>query len=192
MNRIARYSLLAIAVSTLAAAAVYYFGQPHTVEPPPSEMPSAVPTADAPARLLALTLRDLKGKPQPLLQWKGKVLVANFWATWCPPCKEEILEFSIIHSKYTANGVQFVGISIDTPEKVAVFQEQVRVSYPLLISDLDTLDLASDLGNRAKALPFTVILRRDGTLHEVKLGKFATPALEKAIESALKQGRSSS
>jgi thiol-disulfide isomerase/thioredoxin len=183
MSRVARHSLLIVAVSTLAAVAGYYFGRPQTVTPPAAE---SAPTADAPARLLALTLPDLQGKPQPLAQWRGKVLVANFWATWCPPCKEEMPEFSRISSKYAPNGVQFVGISIDSAEKVAAFQKEIGVSYPLLISTLEVLDLSSDLGNRAKALPFTVILRPDGSPQQVKLGKFATPDLEKAIEAALR------
>lgn len=182
MNRAARHAVLVIAVSSLAALAGYYAGKPET---PSSPAPESIPAADAPARLLALTLPDPSGKPQPLSQWKGRVLVVNFWATWCPPCKEEMPEFSRIHSKYALNGVQFVGISIDSVDKVEAFQKEMQVSYPLLISNLETLDLASDLGNRAKALPFTVILRPDGSPQHIKLGKYAAPDLEKAILAAL-------
>lgn len=182
MSKVIRRSLLIVAISTLAGAAGFYFGRPQPTPPPSFE---AAPTADAPARLLALSLPDLDGKPQVLSQWKGKVLVVNFWATWCPPCKEEMPEFSRISRKYALNGVQFVGISIDSAEKVAIFRNEVDVTYPLLISNLETLDLSSDLGNRAKALPFTVILRPDGRPQQVRLGKFATPDLEKAIQAAL-------
>lgn len=185
MSKVVRRSLLIIAVSTLAATAGYFFGKPQMVAPPPAE---TVPVADAPARLLALTLPDLEGKSQSISQWKGKVLVVNFWATWCPPCKEEMPEFSRLSTKYASNGVQFVGISIDSAGNVAAFRKEVEVSYPLLISNLETLDLSSDLGNRAKALPFTVILRPDGSPQQVKLGKFATPDLEKAIQAALTPG----
>jgi thiol-disulfide isomerase/thioredoxin len=185
MNKAVRHSLLVVTVSTLAATAGYFLGRPQMVTPP---SPEASPTADAPARLMALALPDLGGKSQSFSQWKGKVLVVNFWATWCPPCKEEMPEFSRISIKYADNGVQFVGISIDSPEKVAAFGKEVEIAYPLLISNLETLDLSSDLGNRAKALPFTVILRRDGSPQQVKLGKFATPDLEKAIQAALSAG----
>ena len=68
--------------------------------------------------LLALTLPDLDGTPQPLAQWKGKILVFNFWATWCPPCIKEIPAFSAASRKYQDKGVQFVGISIDTADNV--------------------------------------------------------------------------
>ena len=182
MSKTVRHALLIVAVSSMAALAGYYVGKPQTLSLP---SPESTPTADAPARLLALTLPDLSGKPQSLAQWKGKVLVVNFWATWCPPCKEEMPEFSRINTKYALNGVQFVGISIDSVDKVIAFQQETQVSYPLLISNLETLDLSSDLGNRAKALPFTVILRPDGSPQHIKLGKYATPDLEKTIQAAL-------
>ncbi len=185
MSKATRFSLLLIVISTLAAGAGYFLSKPRQAPLPPLE---AAPAADAPIRLLALTLPDLDNRPQALAQWKDKVLVVNFWATWCPPCKEEMPEFSRISNKYSSNGVQFVGISIDTAEKVAAFQKETPVAYPLLVSSLDALALSSDLGNRAKALPFTVVLRRDGSVQKVKLGKFATPDLEKAIEAALQGG----
>ena len=94
-------------------------------------------------------------------------------------------EFSRLNTKYALNGVQFVGISIDSVDKVATFQKEIQVSYPLLISNLETLDLSSDLGNRAKALPFTVVLRPDGSPQHIKLGKYATEDLEKTIQAAL-------
>lgn len=184
MIKATRFSLLLIVVTTLAAAAGYFMAKPRQPVLPTLE---TAPAADAPARLLALTLPDLDNRLQALAQWKGKVLVVNFWATWCPPCKEEMPEFSSISSEYSIKGVQFVGISIDTAENVAAFQKQTPVVYPLLISNLDALALSSDLGNRAKALPFTVVLRRDGSVEKVKLGKFAAQDLEKAIKAALQR-----
>ncbi len=183
MRKVVRHALLIITVSTLAATTGYFFGRPQPVSLPPAE---PAPTAGAPARLLALTLPDLSGQAQSLSQWKGKVLVVNFWATWCPPCKEEIPEFSRINTEYAPNDVQFVGISLDSADKVAAFRKETEISYPLLIGNMETLDLSSDLGNRAKALPFTVILRQDGSLQDVKLGKYATSDLEKALLTALR------
>lgn len=182
MSRALRHALIIAAVATLAAMAGYFAARPQPDLLPP---PESAPTADAPARLLALTLPDSGGHPQPISQWKGKVLVANFWATWCPPCQEEMPEFSRLSRKYALNGVQFVGISIDSADKVKAFEKDNEISYPLLISNLETLDLSSDLGNRAKALPFTVILRPDGSVQQVKLGKFVTADLEKALQAAL-------
>ena len=94
-------------------------------------------------------------------------------------------EFSRLNTKYALNGVQFVGISIDSADKVTEFRKEMVISYPLLISNLETLDLSSDLGNRAKGLPFTVVIRPDGQPQQIKLGKYATADLEKAILAAL-------
>lgn len=176
-----RFALLAIIASTIAAAAAYHFRNTGT---PPQPPPEITPTTDAAVRLLALALPDLDGKTQSLAQWKSRVLVVNYWATWCAPCKEEMPEFSRLSDKYAGKSVQFVGISIDTPEKIRVFLNDHPVSYPLLVGTLDSLDLASDLGNRIKALPFTVVLRGDGRIEKTKLGKFDSADLENAIEIA--------
>ena len=183
MSQIARKALLVMAVATLATVAGFFAGRLR--EPPPPVAPEIAIASEAPARLLALALPDTQGRTQALSQWQGTVMVVNFWATWCAPCKEEMPEFSLISNEFSANGVQFVGISIDSADAVRTFQKQTDVSYPLLISDAATLALSGDLGNRAQALPFTVVLRADGTLQQVKLGIFRSAELRKAIRSAL-------
>lgn len=152
---------------------------------PPAHPLESSPQAGAPARLFALSLPDAEGRMHPLAQWKDRVLVVNFWATWCPPCKEEMPDFSRISSKFSKNGVQFAGISIDSPDKVRAFASAVPVSYPLLVADLDTLALSADLGNQARALPFTVVFRAGGAVQRVKLGRFPPEQLERAILEAL-------
>ena len=142
--------------------------------------------ADAAATaILGQTLPDLAGTPQSLGQWKGKVLVLNYWATWCPPCREEMPAFSRLHERFAPKGVQFVGISIDSPSKVKQFSEETPVAYPLLISTMDTMQTLADLGNVAQGLPFTVILDREGTLHSTKLGRYDEKSLEKRLQELL-------
>src|ERR1700716_3920813 len=68
--------------------------------------------------LLALSLPDTQGNPQSLRQWRGKVLVVNFWATWCGPCREEMPEFVRAQRELGSKGLQFVGIAVDQPDKV--------------------------------------------------------------------------
>jgi thiol-disulfide isomerase/thioredoxin len=79
-----------------------------------------------------LVLTDVDGKAQSLQQWRGKILVLNYWATWCFPCREEMPGFSRLQAKYQDKGVQFVGISIDEAPKIIEFQKETPVSYPLL------------------------------------------------------------
>ncbi|MDY0011827.1 MAG: TlpA disulfide reductase family protein [Rhodocyclaceae bacterium] len=144
------------------------------------------PSAQAPAsQFLSLILPDTQGTPQALAQWHGQVVVANFWATWCPPCRTEIPAFARISERYAGQGVQFLGISIDTPAKVEAFQKEAGVPYPLLIGSPETLELSARLGNHAQALPFTAIFDQGGRLRHVRLGTLSESDLEGKIRSLL-------
>lgn len=140
--------------------------------------------------LTSMVLPDTQGKNQALSQWHGKVLVVNFWATWCPPCREEMPGFSGLATKYAANGVQFVGISIDTLNNVRDFEKTTPVSYPLLIGTMDTVQETVPIGNTAQALPFTAIFDQQGKLHSVKLGRLPEAELETHLRGLLATGRS--
>jgi len=131
------------------------------------------------------TLKDLSGKPQRLDQWRGKVLVLNFWATWCEPCRKEIPEFIRVQARYVDQGLQFVGIAIDRPDKVASFADEFSFNYPLLIGELEAIELSRKLGNRLGALPFTVIIDRNGYLARVELGALDEGKLISLIEPLL-------
>jgi peroxiredoxin len=97
-------------------------------------------------------------------QWRGRILVLNYWATWCFPCREEMPGFSRLQDNFTNKGVQFVGISIDEAAKIIEFQKETPVSYPLLIGDMKTMTNSAELGNSRQALPFTVVFDRNGQL----------------------------
>src|SRR5215813_4949183 len=100
---------LAVGIVAAAAAAALYFGSQFET-----------PKRDA-STLLALTLPDPSGHPQALSQWRGKVLVVNFWATWCAPCREEMPEFVKAQSELGSKGLQFVGIAVDQADKAQEF-----------------------------------------------------------------------
>jgi len=160
---------LALAIS--AAALGFFFGQVQT--PPPSPA-----TPGAASKLTDLALATPEGKVASLKAWQGKILVVNFWATWCPPCREEMPEFSRTQQKLADKGVQFVGIGIDTPDNILAFQKSNPVSYPLLMGSYDVLKLTTELGNTSSALPFTVILDRQGKIAHTKMGKLDAVELE--------------
>ena len=112
--------------------------------------------------LMAAHLVGLDGKPHPLEQWRGKVLVVNFWATWCAPCREEIPGFVKFQEQYGTHGVQIVGIAIDSAERVAPYIQEIGINYPILVGGIETMDFARQIGNRAGVLPFTVVIDRQG------------------------------
>ena len=132
-------------------------------------------------RILDLVLNDLKGQPQAFSQWRGKLLIVNYWATWCIPCREEMPGFSRLQDKYHDKGVQFVGISIDNAAKIAEFVKLTPVSYPLLIGDIGVMESSAALGNTRQALPFTAVFDRQGRLVSTKLGRLPEAILERQL-----------
>ena len=136
--------------------------------------------ADASA-LLALTLPDPSGRPQPLSQWQGKVLVVNFWATWCGPCREEMPDLVRAQKEYGAKGLQIVGIAADDADKVQQFAKEIELNYPALIGGYAAIDLSKDLGNSLVALPFTLVVDRHGKVAYTHLGPVKPDKLRDVI-----------
>ncbi len=132
-------------------------------------------------RMLAARFNGLDGVSQSLEQWRGKVLVVNFWATWCGPCREEIPEFIKYQSSHGAKGVQFVGIAVDTPERVAIYAKEMGINYPLLVGGIETMELAREVGDRAGVLPFSLIIDRNGRVAATVVGVLRPEKLEKAL-----------
>lgn len=139
----------------------------------------------AAAAISQASFYDLHEKVQPLAQWQGKVMVVNFWATWCPPCIAEIPEFIKFQKQYAKQGVQFVGIAIDQKSKVQAFAEEKGMNYPVLLGDLAGIDLARRIGNAQGGLPYTVIVDRSGKIVTTQLGTLSPENLEAIIKPLL-------
>lgn len=180
MSQTARIALIVLVA--LAAGLAGLWARHGTLAPGQTDVAKL---KGAGARILALSLPDVAGTPQALEQWRGKVMVVNFWATWCPPCLTEIPGFAQVSRKFSDRGVQFVGISIDTLEQVRKFQADKAVPYPLLIGSPQTLQVAAELGNPSQALPFTLILDPQGEIRHVKLGTLTEAELEARIQALL-------
>lgn len=139
--------------------------------------------------ILATQLPDLDGNDQAVSQWLGKVIVVNFWATWCTPCREEIPEFIEAQKKYGDQGLMFVGIAIDQVDKVKMFSKEFGINYPVLVGSMNTWSLLEAAGNRHSALPYTVVINRSGALVENYLGRVNLKKLEKLVIPLLQQNR---
>jgi thiol-disulfide isomerase/thioredoxin len=130
-------------------------------------------------------LQDLAGRPHSLADWQGKLVLLNFWATWCPPCRAEIPLFLDVQRRYAGRGLQIVGISVDHPEAVARFWQEMGIDYPLLIADENTFELMVAYGNRSNGLPYSVLIGPDGAIVATKLGPYHRAELEALIEPHL-------
>jgi thiol-disulfide isomerase/thioredoxin len=167
----------AIAVAAIAAAGLgAYFGQ--------RAAGTAAPNAAA-AALLAISLPDPAGKQESLGQWKGKVLVVNFWATWCGPCREEMPAFVRAQTEHGSKGLQFVGIAVDQPDKVREFAQEIGLNYPALIGGYGAMELSRTLGNSVMALPFTVVVDRNGRIVHTQLGPLREQKLQSIVGELL-------
>lgn len=139
----------------------------------------------AAAAVMATRLPDLQGRPQSLSQWRGKVLVINLWATWCTPCREEIPAFVRLQDKYRARGLQFVGIAIDQRDPVQAFAREFGMNYPVLLGDVKTVEMSRRAGNHIGALPFTLVIDRNGKIVGTVLGTIKEDKFQGIIESLL-------
>ena len=116
---------------------------------------------------------DLTGKFRNIKEWDGKIIFLNFWATWCPPCKKEIPAFIELQKTYGEQGFQIIGAAIDNPESVMEYAKQVAVNYPLLMVENEGIGLGKRYGNGIGALPYTVVINRDGDVTHTIRGELS-------------------
>lgn len=160
-------ALLAVAVTATLAG---YFLNPD----------ARIPKVDVPA-LLAASLPDPNGTRRQVGEWRGRVTVINFWATWCPPCLEEIPDFVRLQEALRAQGVQFLGIAVDEPVRVRQFAGSARINYPVLVGQAEAVELSRQAGNRRGGLPYTLVLDDHGRV----IGRFEGAVPPQQLETLL-------
>jgi len=130
-------------------------------------------------------LPDSDGVRRGIAEWDGKLIVMNFWATWCPPCLHEIPVFIALQERYAERGVQFLGIAIDEVERVRPFAEKIGLNYPTLHGQLDAIEVMSAYGNETGGLPYTVVIDPAGTIVARHAGGLDEAAAVALIEELL-------
>jgi len=133
----------------------------------------------------AAKLPNENGVNQLLSQYKGKIIVLNFWATWCPPCREEMPELSQLQQQYQNKNVVVLGIAVDEVGLVKAFTQATPVGYPLVADENAGMDLAITLGNDKGILPYTVIIDANGRVIQTFFGRISKPLLEHALAPLL-------
>ncbi|MGE4241946.1 TlpA family protein disulfide reductase [Ramlibacter sp.] len=132
---------------------------------------SGAPSDPATANLWTASFDTPQGPPLAMSALRGKPLLVNFWATWCPPCVEELPLIDAFYRQHVANGWQVIGLAIDQPSSVRRFLEKTPVSFPIGFAGLEGTELAKALGNLAGGLPFTVVLGADGGVRQRRMGR---------------------
>lgn len=155
--------IIAVVLMTLAGLAIW-IGGASTPLTKTGELDASAGT------IYTSSFPDAEGKQQSLGQWQHKLLVINFWATWCGPCKEEMPIFAKLQKKYDAKGLQIIGIAADLRSNVVNFDKKLKVAYPLLPDEARAIEFSKRLGNRLGLLPHTVVVRPGGEVVGSQLG----------------------
>lgn len=121
--------------------------------------------------LWALSLARPEGGELALATLRGKPLLINFWATWCPPCVRELPEIDRFHREFGPRGWQVLGLAIDGPTPVREFLARVKVGFPIALAGLEGTELLNQLGNPQGGLPFSVMIDGAGRVVQRKLGE---------------------
>ena len=174
-----RYTLLTIfLVGVIAAYAGFYLKQ---ITPTGAAM-----TVSAGQCRPDYSLNDLSGRPVSGSTWDGRVVLVNFWAAWCPPCRREIPAFSEVREWYHEDGFEIVGIALDDQDNVESFLKGIKnVHYPQLIGQYNAATVMREFGNKSGGLPFSALLDRGGTVRFVKSGELKKTVLLEKVEQLL-------
>jgi thiol-disulfide isomerase/thioredoxin len=146
----------------------------------------STPVQTNPTPLPDFNLPDVSGNLHSISEWQGKILIINFWATWCPPCRKEIPEFIALQEQYSGKGMQFIGIAIDDQDAVEDYLVSTKINYPMLIGGLDGIALAHQLGNSIDAVPFTLIVDQQGQIIYRHPGEFSREQITEIIRPLIK------
>jgi thiol-disulfide isomerase/thioredoxin len=174
---IRNYFLIAVGGALLGAVSGFAW---RSLDQKVNAPPSPVETVEQLNALPEFRYVDLTGRERQGSEFDDKVVVLNFWATWCPPCREETPLFVELQDTY-GEDVQFIGIAIDDEEPVRDFADSFDVNYPILLGDIDAVGMSRSLGNRYEGLPFTVIAAPGGKIVKRHTGGLEREDLEPVL-----------
>lgn len=180
-----RRTILVLVLACLAAAGGWWLqnGWANRMPDQPSA-PADVKTFAAGDSVSGYTLPDVAGQPTALAKWHGKVVLLNFWASWCVPCTKEMPMLTKFQREHAADGAQVVGIAMEQPQSAAAFVKRVAVDYPILIGiDADPVP-TTVFGDTAGLLPYSVLVGRDGRILQTRLGPLDEGLLDDWLKEA--------
>jgi thiol-disulfide isomerase/thioredoxin len=138
-----------------------------------------------PQQLPGFSMKDIAGVIRNSSEWQGKILVINFWATWCPPCIEEMPVLTEFHDQYSSMGVQVVGVAVDNPDQVQDFVDLYDINFPVVVGQNEAVELGKKMGNRISALPYTAIFDQKGKTLYAQPGKISEETLKRVVRPLL-------
>ena len=179
-----RTNILIVCIAILGALGGFFAGGWLRAPVAPTPDAKSALQIGTPAKPIALP--DPAGKTHTLDEWQGKLIVLNFWASWCGPCREEMPLLDSTQQRLASHGLQVIGIAADSASATRDFLGQHPVRYPILINDPDTMaDVSVDYGNSRGVLPYTVLIGRDGRVLAQRFGNFTHSGLDEWLKPYL-------
>jgi thiol-disulfide isomerase/thioredoxin len=179
---------LLIGVVAILGAALGLLAGSQVGQPPQRLLPAGVAVLKLGDMRADLQLDDTEGAAHRLSEWDGKLVLLNFWATWCGPCREEMPLLSETHTRFSANGFEVVGIAIDNADSVQDFLKDSPVRYPILVGGDDEDNNPSLLfGDTRSVLPYSVLIGRDGKVVAQRAGSFSADGLIRWLQPHLER-----
>ena len=151
----------------------------------PGSAPLETASSDKPIKLQAIPLTDLRDQQSLVGDRKGKILVVNFWAPWCAPCRREIPSLIKIQEEYASQGVEVLGIAIDSKPAVSQFADEYQINYPLFLGGSRVSMYNAAFGNPSGSLPFTALVNRDQDIVFRHNGEISADQLREQLKALL-------
>jgi thiol-disulfide isomerase/thioredoxin len=188
-----RKNFIIMAVVAFMASSGGYFLARYLSPPPDAALPgpgmaiAAVTPALSADDLLGqrrpdFTLSDINGIQVSASDFEDNIWLANFWATWCAPCVEEMPMLSLLQQEYAGEGVKIVGIALDDAERAREFATGMAISYPILVGQADVVVAGRRYGNNTGMLPFSVLIDANGIIQWTHLGPLTREELQHQIQ----------
>jgi thiol-disulfide isomerase/thioredoxin len=166
--------IMLVPVLVAAAAAGFLLQERHDRD--------AAPADAVPEQMVAFTLPDLEGEPRSIDEWRGKVRLVNFWATWCAPCRREIPLLKQAQAEHGSDNLQVIGVAVDNADDVIAYARNTDFNYPILVGQDDAMAAAEASGVAFIGLPFTLVVAPGGELIKAHIGEIVAEQIETIVD----------
>jgi len=185
-----KFIIVIISVALLAAVGGYYMQQwwrtgGTLVRIDNSAQNTPTENSDSKEKRPDFTLLDIKNKSRSISEWDNKVILINFWATWCPPCVREVPTLDKLNTDFKDKGFVVIGIAIDSLDAVVDFVDPLDLKYPILLAEQQGIELSQAYGNRLGILPFSIIVDRQGFIIHQQPGEITYEQVVELIKPLL-------